>query len=192
MRILTILAILCSLSACAATPAGDQPGVSKTSAAPRVPADFAKRAAAAEQIIVGRLVTVDFSAPDRDGFLTTSLWLIEESWKGGLITNATINVRLASGLDRATGKWRSLPGEIMASADEVQRMRRHERVLLFLSRAVYEKQAAARGGTPLQGRTGAGLGLFRVADGRLVADGTRGVPETLAEARDFIEREASQ
>lgn len=188
MRMIALLGFL--LVGCAAPHGSEQLRVSNAI----VHMPFSDRVAAADYVIIGRLVEVNFEAPDQDGFLTTSLWVIEDVLKGGLVTNAAIGVRLASGRDPATGRWRSLPGEILASENEAQRMRQHERALLLLSAADrrpdphYRQQAAALGGLPLQGHVGGGLGVYRIVGSRIMSDGTWEAPQTVAEARDIIRR----
>lgn len=115
-------------------------------------ADVRSSIAQADEIIIGRLITADFSDPKPDRFATSTRWLIERSLKGNLLPNSTLGIRLPLGPEAASHTPMPKPGE---------------RFLLLLSRAEYERQVRSRGGSAEPGFTGAGLGFYRIVNGEI-------------------------
>ena len=141
---------------------------------------FARSAAQAGEVILARLVSVEFSEPDQDRFLTTTRWTIERSFKGGLSQAAEITVRFPSGRQE-TGDWKWTANEPAISPLKDKQFKPGQRFVLLLSRPMYEAQAQARSGRALDGKVGAGLGYYRVNGEKIVPSGPDRPPATIAE-----------
>ncbi|MFN3388020.1 MAG: hypothetical protein ACK40O_03755 [Allosphingosinicella sp.] len=136
---------------------------------------------AADSAVVGRVLEVETQAPAPDGFLSTVTFAVEETLHGTPGADV-LTVRLPSGQD-AAGRWYSSTGALLGPQED-RKLRPGDRVLLLLSRALYEEQSARGGTQPLPSATGAGLGAYRLSGDRIHRGEAAGdVPATLSELR---------
>lgn len=132
----------------------------------------------ADAVVVARLEAVDFSAPDRDGFLTDMRFRITGVLRGSLRAGETVRVRHVLGRE-SDGNWRWTADTPWISPSAGSRMKTGEDFLLFTSAATYRAQAAARNGTPLEDGSGVGLGLYRIRGGAIEQTGPYPLPATV-------------
>ncbi len=132
----------------------------------------------ADGVVVARLEAVDFSAPDRDGFLTDMRFRITGVLRGSLRAGETVRVRHVLGRE-SDGNWRWTADTPWISPSADSRMKIGEEFLLFTSTATYRAQAAARNRTPLEDSSGVGLGLYRIRGGAIEQTGSYPLPATV-------------
>ena len=147
--------------------------------------EFIRYAQRSDQIVLGRVIRANMRAPGRDGFYTSATFAIEEVLRGPSVpTGTTLNIRFPEGQD-ASGQWHSTAHSNIGPFGE-HSLEAGQRFLLLLSRSFYEQQAAARGGTPLPGITGAGFGWHRLS-GEAIGDRyVEDYPATLGEVRRLL------
>jgi hypothetical protein len=137
--------------------------------------------------VVARLASFDPTAEAADRFLSTARWEVERVVSGsGVRAGQTVTVRLPTGR-RADGRWEWAAGQPTGAPGAEPAMKAGDRYLLLLSRGTYEAQVKARGGQPLAGVTGAGLGYHKVAGAnRIEAAGSYEAPATVDELQSMV------
>jgi hypothetical protein len=173
-----LLATGCAAPAPNAPPQAAAPAEAEPALDPRGDPEFVRIARQADSVVVAELVRVDFSDPAADKFLTTAEWRSLEVLRGDRRAGETVRVRIPLGQD-PDGQWRWIRGETAVSPDATGRMKPGDRFLLKLSRSTYEAQVRARGGEPLPGVTGAGLGLHPLSGREIRAGGSFRPPASL-------------
>lgn len=188
-----LLAAACVFPRSEARPGSSPPPPSSSAEQPTEPAleadpQFLKLVKQADAVVVGQLVRADFSAEDRDGFLTTADWNVLESVRGPQVPGNAVRVRFPLG-QKADGDWSWIAHEPAISPNENARMKPGDTFLLMLSRATYEEQARARGGQPLPDVTGAGLGFHRIKRREILASGGFRPPSTIDALKAALEEQ---
>ena len=148
-------------------------------------ASFLSLARKADAVVIARLLQADFSEEEEDGFLTSSRWQVVETLRGRAAAGETLHVRFPLGRE-AGGNWRWIGGESAISPDAAMRMKPGDTFLLMLSREFYERQVRARSGRPIDGVTGAGFGLHRVGEGRILPGGSFEPPPTIEALKKIL------
>ena len=161
-------------------PAGPGPGLSNSAFSETVDA-----ATKADAVVVGRLDAVDFSASARDNFLTTMRFVVTDVLRGSVKPHDIITVRHILGRE-PDGNWRWTAETPLFSPAADARMKTGEYFLIFTSAATYRAQAGARNGIPLDGATGAGLGLYRLRGAVIEQTGPYPLPATIAEMKTVL------
>lgn len=172
-----VLSALVFIASCAPThaPSLDLRTAGDAVSGPRTYSSFKQRIAQSESIAIARLVDAAPSAAD-DRFALTSTWAVVEQLKGTALP-ARFTVRFPSDVR----SWRE--GPLNADATPLFRGRTY---VLFVSRDVYERQVAARRGTPLPGVLSAGIGYFLINGSQVVAASDYGGPPDLNSLRRLI------
>ncbi|HYG26506.1 MAG TPA: hypothetical protein VD906_06345 [Caulobacteraceae bacterium] len=115
-------------------------------------ATLENKAALAEQVVVGEVVSVDPRALLGDGARTTATFRVAEALKGSAAPGDLLKVRLESGFN-ADGTFAQTNGDPMLLPGLPRALKPGDRYVLFTSAGQYANLARHAGGKPVPGMT---------------------------------------
>jgi hypothetical protein len=141
-----------------------------------MPSSAVEAAAQSDAVLVLKIDQANTADPRADAFKTTLDATVVEPLSGPYRKGDKLRLRHAYGQGSPI-----LAHPVMIPAVG-------ETVLLFVQQDFYRQQAQARGGAPLPGFVGAGGGMYRIVDGRILSPGDLQMPATLDELRRQLVR----